>query len=133
MEHVVGLPEGMTVELSRGRVLPGKNAEADRWMAMLRDRHEECVATLDRERMAVEVVFRTREPDGTEYLWWFALRGTNGADISTSPFAVDADLDIQARRTKEAGWLEAEPQVVLIPDPVREAIQAWATRPVRRT
>ena len=71
--EIVGLPTGMTVELSRATVLPGSPEEADRWMAMLQERHAECVATLDRERMSVEVVFRSKEPDGTEHLWWFAL------------------------------------------------------------
>jgi hypothetical protein len=63
MSEVTGLPVGMTVELSRATVLPGKSDETNRWMAMLRERHAECVATLDRERMAVEVVFRSRDDD----------------------------------------------------------------------
>ena len=43
------IPDGLVLELSRGTVLPGASAEADRWMAMLDDRLDECVATLDRE------------------------------------------------------------------------------------
>jgi hypothetical protein len=128
MSDVVGLPAGMTVELSRGRVLPGASAEADRWMEMLQQRHAECVATLDRERMAVEVVFRSKEPDGTEYLWWFAIKGNDGAGLDTSQHAIDADHVAQARRTKEPGWDEAEPQVVFLPEPVRAAIESWAVR-----
>lgn len=97
-------------------------------MRMLQERHEECLATLDRERMALEVVFRLREEDGTEVLWWFALRGLAGASITDSPYPVDADLDAQARRTKEPGWVDADPQVVLMPDSVREAVEQWAVR-----
>lgn len=85
MTDVVGLPDGVRVELSRATVRPGAAAEADRWMALLRERHAECVATLDRERMAVEVVFRSREDDGTEHLWWFALRGEEGVGLSDQP------------------------------------------------
>lgn len=118
----------MTVELSRATVLPGKSAEADRWMAMLQERHAECVATLDRERMAVEVVFRSREQDGAEYLWWFSLRGSDDATLEGSPFAIDADHEVQARRTRIPGWLEAEPQVVFLPAPVRAAIENRAVR-----
>lgn len=128
MGEVVGLPPGMVVELSRARVLPGRSAEADRWMTMLRERHSECIATLDRERMAVEVVFRQTDPDGSDYLWWFALKGEAGAGLSTSPFAIDAEHEAQARRTKEPGWTEAEAQVVLLPEPVRRAIEDWAVR-----
>lgn len=125
---VIGLPPGMTVELSRATVLPGLSDQADAWMAMLRDRQAECVATLDRERMAVEVVFRTRDGD-TDHLWWFTLRGTDGETLDGSPFAIDADHEAQARRTKEPGWLEAEPQVVFLPEPVARAITDWAVRP----
>lgn len=128
MTEVTGLPAGMTVELSRATVLPGRSEEADRWMAMLRERHAECVATLDRERMAVEVVFRSRADDGTDYLWWFSLRGSDGSTLEDSPFPIDADHEAQARRTKEPGWLEAEPQVVFLPAPVRAAVESWAVR-----
>jgi hypothetical protein len=107
------IPEGLVVELSRASVLPGASAEADRWMKMLDDRVEECVATLDRERMAVEIVFRLQE-DGHDYLYWVAIR--------------DKDHQAQARRTKEPGWVEAEPQVLMLPEPVREAVLAWALR-----
>jgi hypothetical protein len=122
-----GLPEGLVVELSRGKVLPGASAEADRWMRMLNDRHDECVATLDRERMAIELVFRLREGDD-EYLYWVSLYGEHGSGLTTEA-AIDRDHDAQARRTKEPGWMEAEPQVVLMPDAVREAVVGWAGRP----
>lgn len=97
-------------------------------MQLLRDRHEECVATLDRERMALEVVFRVQEDDGVEYLWWFSLRGMTGAGLECSPFPIDSDHDAQARRTKEPCWVEAEPQVMFLPEPVRRAVEQWAVR-----
>jgi len=31
------------------------------------------------------------------------------------------------RRCKEPGWLEAEPQLLLLPDPVRRAVLDWTT------
>ena len=130
MKQVAGLPAGMTVELSRGTVLPGKSAEADEWMAMLQRRHSECVEGLDRERMAVEVVFRSQEPDGTEYLWWFSLKGDGGGSLEDSPFPIDADHVAQGMRTKAPGWMEAEPQVVFLPAPVQAAVMAWALREV---
>jgi hypothetical protein len=119
------IPEGLVVELSRARVLPGASAEADRWMQMLDGRVEECVATLDRERMAVEVVFRLRE-DGEDHLFWMTIRGEGGASLETSEHQIDKDHEAQARRTKEPGWVEAEPQVLMLPDPVRRAILEWA-------
>jgi uncharacterized protein DUF6176 len=121
------IPEGLVVELSRATVLPGASGEADRWMRMLDDRVDECVATLDRERMAVEVVFRLQE-DGVDHLYWMTIRGEHGEALETSEHQIDLDHQEQARRTKEPGWVEAEPQVLMLPDPVREAVLAWALR-----
>lgn len=120
------IPDGLVLELSRGKVLPGAGAEADRWMAMLNDRLDECVATLDRERMAVELVFRLRE-DGEEYLYWVAVKGAGGAGPDPDN-PLDRDHAAQARRSKHPGWVEAEPQLLLLPDPVRRAVLAWALR-----
>ncbi|HST66326.1 MAG TPA: DUF6176 family protein, partial [Mycobacteriales bacterium] len=102
----------------------------DRWMAMLNDRVDECVATLDAERMAVEIVFRLRA-DGADHLYWVAIKGAGGGGLDlTNP--IDRDHEAQARRTKEPGWVEAEPQVLLLPDPVRRAVLAWALRDADR-
>jgi hypothetical protein len=120
------IPDGLVLELSRGTVLPGASAEADRWMAMLDDRVDECVATLDRERMAVEIVFRLREDD-RDFLYWVAIRGAGGSGLDLET-PIDRDHEAQGRRTKEPGWVEAEPQVLLLPDPVRRAVLAWALR-----
>jgi len=120
------IPDGLVVELSRGKVLPGASAEADRWMKMLNDRLDECVATLDRERMAIEIVFRLREGDD-DYLYWVTVRGAAGADLDASK-AIDRDHVEQAMRTKEPGWVEAEPQLLLLSTPVRDAVLAWALR-----
>ncbi len=121
------IPEGLVVELSRAKVLPGASGEADRWMRMLDDRVDECVATLDRERMAVEIVFRLKE-GGEDYLFWVAIRGEGGESLESSEHQIDLDHQEQARRTKEPGWVEAEPQVLMLPEPVREAVLAWALR-----
>ncbi len=121
------IPEGLHVELSRCKVMPGKSDEADRWIQMLDERSDECVATLDRERMAIEIIFRLKE-DGEDYLFWMSVygAGSGGLDLSN---AIDRDHDAMARRVKEPGWVEAEPQVLLLPEPVREAVMAWALRP----
>lgn len=122
------IPDGLVVELSRGRVLPGASAEADRWMTMLDERVDECIATLDRERMAIEIVFRFTE-DGEDYLYWVSVHGPGGATDLDLGTAIDRDHLEQAKRTKHPGWDEAEPQVLMLPAPVREAVLAWAMRP----
>ena len=122
----VSIPEGLKVRLLRAKVLPGAEAEADRWMAMLNERHDECVATLDRERMAVEIVFRLREGEN-DFLFWVTVKGADGAGLDEN-IPIDRDHAAQSRRTKEPGWTEAEPQVLLLPGPVQEAIMSWAVR-----
>ena len=93
-------------------------------MAMLNDRLDECVASLDGERMAIEIVFRLRE-NGEDYLFWVSVHGAGG--ISFDPdSAIDRDHLEQAGRTKEPGWTEAEPQLLLLPGPVRDAVLSWA-------
>jgi hypothetical protein len=127
MPRPASIPEGLVVELSRAKVLPGASQKADEWMAMLDDRADECVATLDRERMAVEIVFRLQE-EGEDYLFWVAIRGDGGADLESSEHRIDHDHIAHARRTKRPGWVEAEPQVLLLPEPVRNAVLDWALR-----
>lgn len=118
------VPDGLVVELSRTKVLPGASDEADRWMAMLNGRHDECVATLDRERMAIEIVFRLKE-NGEDYPFWVSVPGPDGQPFDPSS-AIDRDHLEQAKRTKLPGWTEAEPQLLLLPDPVRDAVLSWA-------
>ncbi|MEP7020477.1 MAG: DUF6176 family protein [Pseudonocardiales bacterium] len=122
------IPDGLVVELSRGKVLPGAGAEADKWMRMLDDRVDECVATLDRERMAIEIVFRLREGED-DYLYWVTVRGAGGSTDLDPDSAIDRDHLAQAKRTKKPGWVEAEPQVLMLPDPVRRAVLEWALQP----
>lgn len=126
-ERPSSIPDGLVLELSRGKVLPGKSDEADRWMKMLNDRQDECVSTLDRERIAVEMAFRLNE-DGQEYIYWVSIYGKDGSGLVLDN-PLDRDHQEQAKRTKEPGWVEAEPQLLLLPEPVKQAILSWALRP----
>ncbi|MBW0101631.1 DUF6176 family protein [Pseudonocardia sp. KRD291] len=125
-ERPRSIPEGLVVELSRSKILPGKEREADRWMAMINERYDECIESLDRERMAVECAFRFRE-EGPEYIYWMSIYGEDGSGLDlTNP--LDRDLQDQATLCKEPGWADAEPQFLLLPEPVKRALLAWALR-----
>ena len=126
IEEPATIPSGLKVELSRSKVLPGRSGEADEWMQMLNDRVDECVATLDRERMALEIAFRLEE-DGVEYLYWVSIYGVGGEGLDVS-IPIDRDHELMARRAKEPGWVEAVPQFLLLPQSVRDAIEAWSLR-----
>src|SRR6476659_5135917 len=79
----------MKVELSRFQVKQGKSERVDEWLAMLNNRMNEVLQTLDREQMKIEVIFR-EVIGGSEYLYWFSVQGEHGESLENSPFEVDA-------------------------------------------
>jgi hypothetical protein len=111
------------VQLFRGRVRAGESDGVDEWMAMLNDRLDEAVTTLDRERTGLELVFRRHDGDD-DYLYWVVVRG-EGADVETSQAALDVDHLAYDRRCREPGWEVAEPQLMLAPGSVRAALLAF--------
>lgn len=75
-------------ELMTFTVRAGKETRADEWMGILQSRRTECIATLDREHMHHECIFKsTRE--GRMRLSWFEVRGEKGAHVRTSSNEVD--------------------------------------------
>ena len=124
-DHPDSVPEGLVVALSRARIRPGMGEEATRWMQMLNDRLGECVATLDREKMAIEIVFRLLEDDG-DFLYWVTVSGTSGQDVTSSAHPLDVDHLAFDERVRERGWVRAQPQLLLLPDTVRQAVLDWA-------
>lgn len=119
----------MLVELSRFRVLPGKSARVDEWLAMLNERMEEVKQTLVREQMHVEVIFRELSGDD-EFLYWFSIQGEAGEHVRSSPFEVDRlHIAFHEECIDHAyGMRDAQPQVIMIPDAIAAAI-GWANPP----
>ena len=96
---------------------------------MLNDRREECIVTLARDGVAIEVVFRTRE-GGDDVLYWFELRRTGSPGDLEQVSAVewttlDEDHLAFTRRAKVRGHTRLEPQLVLMPPAVERAIIDW--------
>jgi hypothetical protein len=120
------VPPGLYVELSRHKVKPGMSEEVDRWMQMLNDRADECIATLDPERMAVEAIFRLRDDQG-EWLYWFEMRGVESSGLDESR-PIDRDHVAFAQRAKIPGHEKAQTELLLLPEPVREVVMRWAMR-----
>ncbi|WP_235857100.1 DUF6176 family protein [Occultella glacieicola] len=115
------VPDGLRLELSRARILPGKEAELGIWMQMLTDRYAECQATLPAERAAFEATFKHTEADGSVWMYHLALLGTDGSGLDTSN-PVDAAHEAFARRVKERGWEELTPMFLLAPAPILDAL-----------
>jgi hypothetical protein len=78
----------MRVEMSRFRVLPGKAERVDAWLQLLNDRMPETLATLEREAMKFEAIFRERI-GADDYLTWVTVQDEKGADVRTSPHEID--------------------------------------------
>jgi len=53
---------------------------------------------------------------------------TVGAIIYGAELPWSKMIIAQARRTSAPGWTQAEPQILILPDPVREALVSWAVR-----
>ncbi|CAM3917189.1 DUF6176 family protein [Nocardiopsis rhodophaea] len=118
------VPPGLKVELTRHRIRPGRRAEFDAWMRMLEQRREECLASLDAERMAVECVFYFADENG-EWIYWLEIAGDGGGGLHPE-CPIDRDHVAYARRAKIPGHERAEPRLLLLPEPVLEAIMSWA-------
>jgi hypothetical protein len=52
--------------------------------------------------------------------------GDGGASIEDSPFEIDRDHAAFAERVKLPNRREAEPQLLLLADPVHDAVLRWA-------
>jgi hypothetical protein len=73
--------------------------------------------------MKVEVIFREMV-DGHEYLYWFSVQGEAGEEVNTSPFEVDRKHIAfhQECIDHQDGAHDAQPQVVMVPDSIAQAL-----------
>lgn len=69
-------------------VKEGLEAEADRWMRLLVQRQQECLETLEQERMHYESVFRSIR-GGRLCLSWFSVQSSGGRDVRDSSHEID--------------------------------------------
>lgn len=113
----------MRVELTKCRVIPGKESRVGRWIDEPHRRHEEALEPLEREEMQVEVIFQ--EVKGKEQLlYWFSIQKETGEDVESSPH--DLDRAHMAFRNecidKSYQPREPKPQLALIPRWISRAV-----------
>ena len=113
----------MKVELTRFRIKPDKVERADEWMRVMNARVDECVATLEREKMYVEVVFRER-CKGEDFLYWFSIQDESGEPLETSPHEIDKIHRAFGLECIDPayGAVDPLPQLVMIPERVAAAM-----------
>ena len=119
------VPEGLRLELSRSRILPGQEEVFDQWMGTLNDRYEECEASLSAQRAVFEATFRHEEADGSVWIYHVSLVGTEGAGLDEGN-DIDATHARYSRQVKEPGWEELAPKFMLAPDHLKSAMVDWA-------
>jgi len=113
----------MKVELTRFRIKPDKIGRVDEWLRMLNARIDECVATLEREKMFVEVVFRERYKN-EDFLYWFTIQHESGEALESSPHEIDKIHHSFGRECIDLtyGAVDPLPQVIMIPKRVAAAM-----------
>lgn len=115
----------MRLELSRSRLVEGKENEFDRWMNMLNSRPDELQQSLPAERAVFEATFRNVEADGSTWMYHLSLVGDESGGLDETR-AVDAEHAAFSRDVKEPGWEELEPRFMLAPDHILAAMSRWA-------
>jgi hypothetical protein len=113
----------MKVELSRFRIKKGKSGRVDELLNVLNANLDEGLQTLDREQMKLEVIFREIIA-GEEYLYWFSVQDEAGESVDTSPFAIDQKhlAFHEECIDQDYGMWDAQPQVVMVPHQVAQAM-----------
>lgn len=91
----------------------------------------ECVATLARDGLAIEVIFRAREGED-DVLYWFEL-GSRPGNLEAVPEDQLTPIDRVARdfseRAKVRGHTTLDVELVLVPPPVARALHNWLGAP----
>jgi hypothetical protein len=112
------------VRLYRFELNPDALDTFEQWVAFEHAHHPETVATLAREQMYVEALFRdrSREPG---VLYWLAVDSGQGASVESSPLPIDKVYqDFMARTLQKGSRRVLETEYVLMPDFLLGAIQA---------
>lgn len=119
------VPEGLRLELSRSRIIEGKEEGFEEWMSVLNDRYDECLASIPAQRAVFEATFRHEEADGSTWMYHLSLMGTDGAGLDED-HAIDATHADYSHQVKEPGWEELTPKFMLTPEHIRSAMLSWA-------
>lgn len=110
----------MDIELSRFRVLPGKMAVVEQWLAFLNENLDAVVQTLEGENMLVETIFH-EHLDGSDFLYWFSIQGQGGIDVQESEHWVDKKHLEYWRECIDESYtnVDLKPRVAMLPETVR--------------
>lgn len=119
----------LTVRLHRFQLRPDKLDEFQSWIQFEHDHHAETVATLEREQMYTEGIFRDRVGDPTT-IFWLEIHGAQGATTESSPLAIDrAYQRFMADTFVPHSRVTMQPEYTLLPSFLLDAIAAHEQNP----
>jgi len=111
------------VTLYRFELKPDSLGKFDEWVKFEHAHQDETVATLSREKMYFEAIFRDRVRQ-KDVIYWLAIQGEGGATTQTSPLAVDKEYEHFMQQTLKPGSRTTlSTEYFLTPDFVVDAIR----------
>jgi len=117
-------PQRMEVTLYRFELNPDKLDRFQEWVQFEHAHHAETVATLEREKMYFEAIFRDRASQ-RDVIYWLTIRGQNGATSSSSPLAIDHQYQQFMEETLKKGSRKTlTTEYALIPPFIQDAVDA---------
>ncbi|MFD2829697.1 DUF6176 family protein [Corticicoccus populi] len=110
----------MNVEITRFKVLDGKSKQVDEWMEFLNKNMKDVLLTLEDEKMYVETIFR-EVLNGEEYLYWYAVQGEGGQDVTESSHWIDIKHLEYWKECIDPSFrpVDLSTEVVMIPDKIK--------------
>jgi hypothetical protein len=119
--------EPFTVTLYRFELQPDKLARFDDWVAFEHAHHAETIATLEREKMYAEAIFRDHEHQ-PDVIYWLTING-KGEHTDTSPLDIDKQYLSFMRETLKPGARRTlATEYALVPDFIVRAIDEHEQR-----
>jgi hypothetical protein len=120
--HAASSQPKLIVKLHRFHLQADKLTEFDRWVQFEHKHHEETLATLEREKMYAEAIFRDPVADPTT-IYWLEIRSPKGESVTTSPLAIDREYErFMSNTLVPHSRTTMNPEYVLIPPFMSEAI-----------
>lgn len=123
-----GLRHPLQVRLHRVEIGDDKLDRYADWQRFLHAHHDEAVATLAREHMFVEAMFRDPVHD-PHALYWLEVRDDAGAHANDSNLPIDREHERYMREVLLPGsWSILDTDNVLVAPFVQDAVARWQAR-----
>lgn len=118
------VPAGMRLELSRAKLLPNSERSFSDWMEWSHQEYEQLQQGFGVERALFESTFLHKDQDGTRRIYHLGLIGDDSQGLDTSN-PLGAKVQEFAIRSKEGGWEELQPVLLIASPEIMGSMQRW--------